>query len=81
MRRSVVPHCEQKLAPTGRMALHVGQRGSVDVMGQAYRFYASVAVTVSGYPEPMPRLGDPDKIFAAQRSGVRSRLTGVGMTP
>ena len=29
----------------------------------------------------MSRRGDPARIFAAQRAGVRARLTGTGMQP
>jgi hypothetical protein len=29
----------------------------------------------------MSRRGDPERIFQAQRAGVRARLTGTGMQP
>jgi hypothetical protein len=29
----------------------------------------------------MARRGDPERIFNAQRAGVRARQTGTGMTP
>jgi len=75
-----VPHWEQKLAPTCRIAWHVGQRGSLVATGSDALVVTGLAYRVT---QGRPGLADvpPEHIDAARHAAVRNGLISDSASP